>query len=78
MLKICVAGEGAFGTKHLEGLQKIKGVQVTALVGGVKDAADAVAAKFNIPFVTMDLAEALARADAAILATPTQIHARQA
>ncbi len=78
MLKICVAGEGAFGTKHLEGLQKIEGVRVTALVGGVKDAAQAVAATFNIPFVTMDLAEGLARADAAILATPTQIHARQA
>lgn len=78
MLNICVAGEGAFGTKHLEGLRKIEGVRVTALVGGVQDAAHAVAAKFDIPFVTLDLAEGLGRADAAILATPTPIHARQA
>ncbi|MBS0533601.1 MAG: Gfo/Idh/MocA family oxidoreductase [Proteobacteria bacterium] len=79
-MKICVAGEGAFGNKHLEALAKIDGVQVASLVGGVADATEAVAKKFNVPHWTLDLAEGLAQpgVEAVILTTPTPMHARQA
>lgn len=79
-MKICVAGEGAFGNKHLEALAKIDGVEVVSLVGGVADATEAVAKKFKIPHWTLDLAEGLAQpgVEAVILTTPTPLHARQA
>lgn len=79
-MKICVAGEGAFGNKHLEALAKIDGVEVASLVGGVADATAAVAKKYGIPHWTLDLAEGLAQpgVEAVILTTPTPIHARQA
>ncbi len=79
-MKVCVAGEGAFGNKHLEALAKIDGVEVASLVGGVADATEAVAKKFKIPHWTLDLAEGLAQpsVDAVILTTPTPMHARQA
>ena len=37
-MKICVAGQGAFGQKHLDALKRIPGVEVTSLVGGNQDA----------------------------------------
>jgi 2-hydroxy-4-carboxymuconate semialdehyde hemiacetal dehydrogenase len=79
-VKLLVAGEGAFGVKHLEALQAIAGVEIAWLVGGQEDATKEVAARFGIPRWTLDLAEALARpeVDAAILATPTPFHAEQA
>jgi len=79
-MKICVAGEGAFGNKHLEALAKIDGVDVASLVGGVADATEAVAKKFNIPHWTLDLAEGMSQpgVEAVILTTPTPLHARQA
>jgi 2-hydroxy-4-carboxymuconate semialdehyde hemiacetal dehydrogenase len=79
-MKICVAGEGAFGTKHLEGLRNIPGIEVATLAGGVAADTEATAKKFGIPHWCTDLAESLARpgVEAAILATPTPIHARQA
>ena len=36
-MKICVAGQGAFGQKHLDALKRIQGVEVTSLVGGNQD-----------------------------------------
>jgi 2-hydroxy-4-carboxymuconate semialdehyde hemiacetal dehydrogenase len=36
-MKICVAGPGAFGQKHLHALNRIPGVEVTSLVGGNQD-----------------------------------------
>ncbi len=79
-MKVLVAGEGAFGVKHLEALANIPGVEVASLVGGVADATAAVAQRFGVPHWTLDLAEGLARpgVEAAILATPTPIHAAQA
>lgn len=79
-MKICVAGEGAFGNKHLEALAKIDGVEVASLVGGVAEATEAVAKKFGIPHWTLDLAEGMAQpgVEAVILTTPTPLHARQA
>jgi len=79
-MKVCVAGQGAFGQKHLEGIASIKGVQVVTLAGGNADATREVAQKFKIPHWTNDLAQSLKQpgVEAVILATPTQMHARQA
>jgi 2-hydroxy-4-carboxymuconate semialdehyde hemiacetal dehydrogenase len=79
-MKVVMAGQGAFGIKHLEAMQKIDGIEVVSLVGGRAETTKAVAERFNIPHWTGDLAEALALpgVDAAILATPTQMHASQA
>jgi 2-hydroxy-4-carboxymuconate semialdehyde hemiacetal dehydrogenase len=78
-MRVVVAGPGAFGVKHLEAIQKIEGVEVVSLVGGRAETTTPVAERFAIPHWTTDLAEALALpgVDAAILATPTQMHAAQ-
>jgi 2-hydroxy-4-carboxymuconate semialdehyde hemiacetal dehydrogenase len=75
-----MVGEGAFCKKHLTGLSVIDGVEVASLVGGVADATEAVAREFGIPHWTLDLAEGLSQPGivAAILTTPTPIHAQQA
>jgi len=79
-MKICMAGQGAFGVKHLEAIQKIPGIEVVTLAGGSPDSTREVAVKFKIPHWSTDLAECLKQpgVEAAILATPTQMHARQA
>ena len=79
-MKIALAGAGAFGEKHLDGLKKIDGVEVVSLVGRTLEATQAVADRYGIGHVTTELAESLARddVDAVILCTPTQIHAEQA
>jgi 2-hydroxy-4-carboxymuconate semialdehyde hemiacetal dehydrogenase len=79
-MKVVMAGQGAFGIKHLEAMQKIDGVEVVSLAGGSAESTREVAERFEIPHWTTDLAEALAQpgVDAAILATPTQMHAAQA
>jgi len=79
-MKICVAGQGAFGVKHLEALQNIPGIEVVTLAGGSPETTKAVAERFKIPHWSLDLGECLAQpgVEAVILATPTQMHARQA
>jgi 2-hydroxy-4-carboxymuconate semialdehyde hemiacetal dehydrogenase len=79
-MKICMAGQGAFGIKHIEAIQKIPGIEVVTLAGGSADSTKEVAEKFKIPHWSTDLGECLARpgVEAAILATPTQMHAKQA
>ena len=78
-MRICVAGQGAFGIKHLEALQKIDGIEVVSLTGGNLESTREVAQRFGIPHYTGDLAESLAQpgVEAAILASPTQMHAAQ-
>lgn len=79
-MKICLVGEGAFAHKHLEALSAIDGVEVAAIAGGVAQDTRAAAEKFAVPHWTLDLDEALARpgVEAAIIASPTPVHARQA
>jgi 2-hydroxy-4-carboxymuconate semialdehyde hemiacetal dehydrogenase len=79
-LKIILAGAGAFGIKHLDAIRLIGGVEVVSLVGRELDKTRAIAANYGIPHVTTELGEALARpgVTAAILCTPTQLHASQA
>ncbi|KAA3622965.1 MAG: gfo/Idh/MocA family oxidoreductase [Proteobacteria bacterium] len=79
-MKICMVGEGAFANKHLDALASIEGVEVAAIVGGVDGATEKVATDRGIPFWTVDLEEGLSQPgiEAAILTTPTPLHAAQA
>jgi 2-hydroxy-4-carboxymuconate semialdehyde hemiacetal dehydrogenase len=79
-MKIILAGGGAFGAKHLDGLAKIDGVEVVGLVGRRQEATREMADKYGIAHAGTDLGEALELpgVDAAILCTPTQMHAAQA
>jgi 2-hydroxy-4-carboxymuconate semialdehyde hemiacetal dehydrogenase len=76
-MKICVAGQGAFGQKHLDALKRIPEVEVVSLIGGNQDATTEVAKKYGIPHWGGDLGEGIERADAVILTTPTQMHRQQ-
>ena len=78
-MKVALAGAGAFGIKHLDGIKLIDGVEVIALVGRTLEPTQEVAAKYNIPHAFTDLDEALKldELDAVILCTPTQMHAAQ-
>src|SRR5215471_9916482 len=79
-MKIVVAGQGAFGIKHLEAVANIPDIEVVSLAGGNPAATEEVTKRFKIPNWTSDLAESLKQpgVEAAILTTPTQLHARQA
>jgi len=79
-MKVALAGAGAFGIKHLDGIRNIDGVDVVALVGRRLEPTKEVAERYGIPHVGTDLSDALAidEVDAVILCTPTQMHAEQA
>jgi 2-hydroxy-4-carboxymuconate semialdehyde hemiacetal dehydrogenase len=79
-MKVALAGQGAFGIKHLEAIRNIAGIDVVSLCGGSPDSTRDVANTFSIEHWTMDLAETLARPglEAVILASPTQLHRAQA
>ena len=78
-IKVALAGAGAFGIKHLDGIKNIDGVEVVSVIGRELDKTREVAAKYGIGHVTTDLADSLAvpEVDAVILCTPTQMHASQ-
>ncbi|NIM41195.1 MAG: Gfo/Idh/MocA family oxidoreductase [Hydrogenophaga sp.] len=78
-IKVALAGAGAFGVKHLDGIKNIDGVEVISLIGRELDKTQEVAGKYGIGHVTTDLNESLAikELDAVILCTPTQMHAEQ-
>ena len=78
-IKVALAGAGAFGIKHLDGIKNIDGVEVVSLIsrdlGKTKEVAD----KYGIQHITTDLADSLAlpEVDAVILCTLTQMHSAQ-
>jgi len=78
-VNIALVGAGAFGAKHLDALKAIDGANVVVLVSRPEDKPEDVAAKYGVPDVAYDLADALVRADvdAVILTTPTPLHASQ-
>jgi 2-hydroxy-4-carboxymuconate semialdehyde hemiacetal dehydrogenase len=78
-IKVALAGAGAFGIKHLDGIKNIDGVEVVSLIGREFDKTKEVADKYGIAHVTTNLADSLAlpEVDAVILCTPTQMHASQ-
>lgn len=78
-IKVALAGAGAFGIKHLDGIKNIDGVEVVSLISRDQAKTQEVADKYGIKHVTTDLADSLAmkEVDAVILCTPTQMHASQ-
>jgi 2-hydroxy-4-carboxymuconate semialdehyde hemiacetal dehydrogenase len=78
-IRIALAGAGAFGIKHLDGLQRIDGVDVVSLVGRTLEPTAEIAARYGIGHATTELDDVLMRddVDAVILCTPTQMHASQ-
>jgi len=78
-IKVALAGAGAFGIKHLDGIKNIDGVEVVSLIGREYNKTKEVADKYGIGHVTTDLSDSLAlsEVDAVILCTPTQMHASQ-
>jgi 2-hydroxy-4-carboxymuconate semialdehyde hemiacetal dehydrogenase len=79
-MRIALAGAGAFGEKHLDGLKLIDGVEITSVISRRAEQAAEVAAKYGAKHSGTELSEALERddVDAVILCTPTQMHAAQA
>lgn len=79
-MKVLLAGAGAFGIKHLDGIEKIDDASVIGLVGRRLEPTKEVAGQYGIENVFTDLAEALKlpQVEAVILCTPTQLHAQQA
>ncbi len=78
-IKVALAGAGAFGIKHLDGIKNIDGVEVVSLISRDLEKTKETAAQYGIGHVTTDLNESLAlkEVDAVILCTPTQMHAEQ-
>ena len=79
-MKICMAGQGAFGIKHIEAIAKIPGIDIVTLAGGSPASTEELAKQYGIPHWSTDLGACLAQPgiEAVILTTPTQLHARQA
>jgi 2-hydroxy-4-carboxymuconate semialdehyde hemiacetal dehydrogenase len=79
-MKIVMAGEGAIARKHLAAVGRIPDVEVVSLAGGRADDTEALAAEQGIGHWSLDLEECLGvdGVEAAILATPTQLHMLQA
>ncbi|MBO9575060.1 MAG: Gfo/Idh/MocA family oxidoreductase [Sphingobium sp.] len=79
-MRIALAGAGAFGEKHLDGLKNVDGVEIVSIISRRAEQAAEVAAKYGAKHSGTELDEALARddVDAVILCTPTQMHAEQA
>jgi 2-hydroxy-4-carboxymuconate semialdehyde hemiacetal dehydrogenase len=79
-MKIALAGQGAFGTQHMKAVQNIPGIDVISLTGGRPAGTEEFARTWHIPHWTTDLTETLQQPglEAVIIASPTQVHARQA
>ncbi len=79
-MRVALAGAGAFGEKHLDGLKLIDGVEIVSIISRTAEQAASVAAKYGAKHSSTELSDALARddVDAVILCTPTQMHAAQA
>lgn len=78
--KVALAGAGAFGIKHMDSMRRIDGVEVVAVVDPVPGRAREFADENGVAHATTEFADVLAMddVDAVVLATPTQLHARQA
>ena len=58
-IKVALAGAGAFGIKHLDGIKNIDGVEVVSLISRDLDKTREVASKYGIAHVTTELADSL-------------------
>ncbi len=48
-IKVALAGAGAFGLKHLDGIKLIDGIEVISLVGPERDKTEEAAEKYGVP-----------------------------
>jgi 2-hydroxy-4-carboxymuconate semialdehyde hemiacetal dehydrogenase len=78
-IKVALAGAGAFGIKHLDGIKNIDDVEVVSLISRDLEKTKETAALYGIGHITTELSDSLAlpEVDAVILCTPTQMHAAQ-
>jgi 2-hydroxy-4-carboxymuconate semialdehyde hemiacetal dehydrogenase len=78
-MKVLMVGHGAFAQKHMDAIQNIPGVEVTAICGRRPDATKEAADARGIKHWGTDLAECLKfDIDAVIITSATQVHAEQA
>lgn len=79
-MRVVLAGEGAIARKHAAALARIDGIEIASIAGGQAADTEAFAAELGVAHWSLDLAESLAQdgVEAAILTTPTQLHANQA
>ena len=54
-IRIALAGAGAFGEKHLDGLKNIEDAEVTVVSATSQEKADAVAAQYGVSYPTVRL-----------------------
>ncbi len=52
-MKVGIAGQGAFGIKHIEAIGNIPDVEIITLTGGNPAATEEVAKRFKIPHYTL-------------------------
>ena len=60
-MRIALAGTGAFGVKHLDGLAGIDGVTVTAVVSRTQEQAEGTARKYGVGYAATSLDDVLHR-----------------
>jgi len=79
-MKFCLVGEGAQGQTYMEAISEIGNVEVVSLAGGLAEKTAAFASQWGIPYHSLDRDDALGQPgiEAAIIGSPSQIHAAQA
>jgi 2-hydroxy-4-carboxymuconate semialdehyde hemiacetal dehydrogenase len=79
VIRVAVAGAGAFGIKHLDALARIDGVETVAVVSRTIEQARDVASTYGASMASVELSDVLDSpdVDAVLLCTPTQLHAAQ-
>src|SRR5262245_5229961 len=78
-MTVVLVGEGAIARRHMQALRRIDGVEVLGAAAGSAEATAAFPAEFAVARHGVDLADQLgAGVDAAILASPTPLHAAHA
>ena len=79
MIRVAVAGAGAFGIKHLDALARIEGVETVAVVSRTIEQARDVATSYGASMASTELSDVLDSpdVDTVLLCTPTQLHAAQ-
>ena len=78
-MKICLVGEGAQGTTHINALKQIDDIEVVSLAGGIRTDAEIFAMEHGIGHVSTDLEECLDQpgVEAAVITSPNQLHCEQ-
>lgn len=78
-MRVCVVGEGAQGITHMEALQKLPGVEVVTVAGGLAADTEEFAGRYGIAHWSLDLETCLQQdgVEAVVITSPNQVHADQ-